>query len=351
VKHLDLFSGIGGFAIAVDEVWPNSEHIFVDNDKFCQAVLKKHWPKSKIYGDIRTITADAQHDGITRTEEIGTDSGTQPESEARTELSVAESSGVIELRTEKIGWDTADIITGGFPCQPFSQAGKRRGTEDNRYLWPEMFRVIRDFKPTFVIAENVRGLVTWNEGLVLEQVCSDLEAEGYEVQPLIIPAVAVNAPHRRDRVWIIAYRKSAGTRSNERGIWDKSVGESGGKKTDSNASDTRCERQTEQQQQTAGSEQLSENDTNLPVKGRKGCVSEDTGRHRQPNRNGSDQRRDWDKNWIEVATELCSVDDGLPAELGDFTCTKAQHRTNQLKAYGNAIVPQVAIEIMKAIFN
>jgi DNA (cytosine-5)-methyltransferase 1 len=323
MKHLDLFSGIGGFAYAIDQVFPNVEHIFCDNDKFCQAVLKKHWPKSKIYGDIRTITADTKHDGIATTEGVETDSKTQPKGEAGEKLSIAESTGVGELRAEKIGWDTADIITGGFPCQPFSQAGKRRGTEDNRYLWPEMFRVIQSFKPTFVIAENVRGLVTWNEGMVLEQVCADLEGEGYEVQPLIIPAVAVNAPHRRDRVWIIACHPDR-------------IG--------------RFRRETEINS-TEGREQTLDY-----LEGRHSDDTNTEGRGCQESRWKSESKRceqisgdqsGWDKNWIEVATELCGVDDGLPAELDGLKLSKTGHRVQRLKSLGNAIVPQVALEIFK----
>jgi DNA (cytosine-5)-methyltransferase 1 len=159
--HLDLFSGIGGFSLAVDRVWPNSTHIFCDNDLFCQSVLKKHWPNSTIYGDIKQLNPE-----------------------------------------------TADIVTGGFPCQPFSAAGRRRGTEDDRYLWPEMLRVIRLAKPAWVIGENVGGLTNWNNGMVLERVCTDLEDENYSVQPFIIPACAVQAPHRRDRIWIVAHTNS-----------------------------------------------------------------------------------------------------------------------------------------------
>lgn len=99
---------------------------------------------------------------------------------------------------------TIDVLTGGFPCQPFSAAGQRRGTEDNRFLWPEMLRVIREIRPTWIVAENVRGITSIDNGLVFERVCSELEADGYDVQALCIPARAVNAPHRRDRMWFIA---------------------------------------------------------------------------------------------------------------------------------------------------
>jgi len=274
--HLDLFSGIGGFSIASDYVFENIEHIFVEIDPFCQAVLKKHWPESYIHGDIKTFTN-------TRRERWNEGAGEsiQPKSK--------------ESKRQNIG--NIDLITGGFPCQPFSAAGRRQGTADDRYLWLEMFRVIREFKPTWVIAENVGGLVTWSEGMVLEQVCTDLEGEGYEVQPLIIPAVSVNAPHRRDRVWIIANR-------------------------------------------TSGRQWSSQ------PKGNTSRESEET--TGSSNRDATNSG--WNKNWIEVATQLCGVDDGLPAELDGLKLSKAAHRRERLKALGNAIVPQVAIEIMKGAF-
>ncbi len=164
MRHLDLFSGIGGFSIASDSVWENVEHIFCDNEPFAQKILRKHWPKSKIYGDIK------------------------------------------DLKGSEIG--TVDLVTGGFPCQPFSSAGKRKGKEDDRHLWPEMLRVIRETSPSWVIGENVGGLVTWNGGMVLDEVFSDLESEGYRVWAFIIPACAVDAIHRRDRVWVIANHAS-----------------------------------------------------------------------------------------------------------------------------------------------
>ena len=153
--HLDLFSGIGGFALAAG--WAGFETVgFCDNEPYAQAVLKKHWPNVPIHGDIKALDGTAYR-GVT-------------------------------------------LLTGGFPCQPFSNAGKRRGKDDDRYLWPEMLRVIQEARPAWIVGENVVGIV----GLALDQVCSDLEAEGYEVEPIIIPACGVDAPHRRNRVWIIA---------------------------------------------------------------------------------------------------------------------------------------------------
>jgi DNA-cytosine methyltransferase len=196
MKHLDLFSGIGGFAVAAEAVWgKNITHIFCENESFCEKILKKHWPEATIYGDIRTLTADAEHQRQL-----------QPKG-----------------RKQKVGQRAGDIylLTGGFPCQPFSQAGVRRGTNDDRHLWPEMCRVIREFKPRWVIAENVAGLLSIDGGVVFESVCTDLEREGYAVQAFIIPAVAVGAPHRRDRVWIVARNAKHdgfnGTRGERRG--------------------------------------------------------------------------------------------------------------------------------------
>ena len=181
MRHIDLFSGIGGFALAIEKAWPNSDHIFCDNDSYCQKLLKLRYPNSKIYGDIKEIKS------ITDSDWLGLQKQGQKQQTNR------------GRQLFKV-----DILTGGFPCQPFSQAGKRRGTSDDRYLWPEMLRVIRLAKPRWVIAENVRGLLTMQNGMVFEQVCLDLENSGYEVQPFIIPAVAVNAPHRRDRIWFVA---------------------------------------------------------------------------------------------------------------------------------------------------
>jgi DNA (cytosine-5)-methyltransferase 1 len=165
LKHFDLFSGIGGFALAAR--WMGWETVqFVEIDEFCQKVLKKNFPNVPIFGDIK------QFDG-----------------------------------TKYKG--TIDIITGGFPCQPFSVAGKRKGIEDDRYLWPEMLRAIREIQPRHIVAENVRGIVNWERGMVFDKVQADLEAQGYEVLPFLLPACAINANHRRDRIWFIAYSKSS----------------------------------------------------------------------------------------------------------------------------------------------
>ena len=167
MTHASLFSGIGGFDLAAEWAgWTNAFNCEID--PFCRKVLKYHFPNAEQYEDIRA--------------------------------------------TDFTVWkDRIDVLTGGFPCQPFSLAGKRQGTEDDRYLWPAMLDVIRTVRPRWVVGENVYGIVNWSEGLVFEQVCADLEAAGYEVQPYIIPACGVGAPHRRDRCWFVAHRADAGT--------------------------------------------------------------------------------------------------------------------------------------------
>jgi DNA (cytosine-5)-methyltransferase 1 len=168
-KILDLFSGLGGFSLGLERTGHFKTIAFCDNDKFSKLILDKHWKGIKLYDDVREITKEKfKEDGI----------------------------------------PFPDIITGGFPCQPFSVAGKQKGTSDDRHLWPEMFRIIKAFKPRYVIGENVRGIINIQDGVVFETVCTDLESEGYEVQPFIIPAAGVGAPHRRERVWIIAVRSN-----------------------------------------------------------------------------------------------------------------------------------------------
>ena len=164
-KILDLFSGLGGFSLGLERTSHFKTIAFCDNDKFSKLILDKHWKGIKIYDDVREITKEKfKEDGI----------------------------------------PFPDIITGGFPCQPFSVAGKQKGTSDDRHLWPEMFRIIKAFKPRYVIGENVRGIINIQDGVVFETVCTNLESEGYEVHPFIIPAAGVGAPHRRERVWIVA---------------------------------------------------------------------------------------------------------------------------------------------------
>ena len=163
MKLLDLFSGIGGFSLGAE--YNNIKTVgFVEKDAYCQKVLRKHWPNTPIIGDIRDVKKDT--------------------------------------------FESVDIVSGGFPCQPFSVAGKRRGTDDDRYLWDETIRVVSIYKPRWFVGENVEGIVNIQNGLVLRQVQDDLEKEGFEVQCGIIPASGIGAWHQRKRVWIIAHSNS-----------------------------------------------------------------------------------------------------------------------------------------------
>src|SRR5215831_16662165 len=160
--HLDLFSGIGGFALAAS--WAGYETVlFCEIDRFCQAVLRKNFPGVPIHDDVRTLAAEHVPGPV-------------------------------------------DLLTGGFPCQPVSVAGQRRGDADDRWLWPEMARVVGEVRPRYVLAENVPGLI----GMALDGCLADLEGLGYACRAVIVPACAVGAWHRRDRVWIVAH--AAGVR-------------------------------------------------------------------------------------------------------------------------------------------
>lgn len=295
MTHIDLFSGIGGFALAADRVWGNVEHVFCEIDPFCQAILRKHWSTSIIYDDIRTFTNTRR----TRT------GGEEPRGDdpwASKELA------------------GCDLLTGGFPCQPFSAAGKRKGTNDERHLWPEMRRVIQEFSPRYVVAENVRGLLSIEGGLVFEQVCLDLEAIGYEVQPFVIPACAVNAPHRRDRLWIVAYRDNSRGRAPAGGA-------------------NQCREATSEKWEFPQCRTSGHDSTSINTASEQAHSSKPRGLHTEPT------SADWRENWVEVAARLCRVDDGL----SEGVARPRGWRNAALKAYGNAIVPQVAEMIFRSL--
>lgn len=336
--HASLFSGIGGFDLAAEWAgWTNAFNCEID--PFCRKILKYHFPDAEQYGDIKTADFAVWRDRI-------------------------------------------DVLTGGFPCQPFSLAGKRKGTEDDRYLWPEMLRVIRTVRPRWVVGENVYGIVNWLEGMVLDTVCSDLEEAGYEVQPFIIPACGVGAPHRRDRCWFVAHRTDAGVetmREGQDGFHAVEV-----------AADADCDRRrigAYQPEPVSGSCGTSD----IGPFGQDGPVA-DTERFRgkevhhkiqseQPNGarvdgNGNEwnaadpdngrlskwdaeqawngaypatERHDSIPNWNDFPTQspVCRRNDGVPGELDGITFPK--WRNGSIKAYGNAIVPQVALQIFETI--
>lgn len=270
MRHGSLFSGIGGFDLAAE--WMGWENIFhCEWMPFPRKVLNYYWPNAKTYEDI-TKTDFTIHRG-----EI-------------------------------------DILTGGFPCQPYSSAGKRLGKEDERHLWPHMLRVISEVKPTYVVGENVRGLTNWNGGMVFEEVCVDLESQGYEVQPILLPACAVGAPHRRDRIWFIAYSNNSPAKHAIPTGWDLST-----------------------------SQTYSGTATNSPDKRQEYAL--ENGQLERGRFGQSYQRGFW--NTFPSESPICSGNDGLPTELDGITFSK--WRAESIKGYGNAIVPQVAHQIFKVI--
>tara|TARA_R110002096_G_scaffold381352_1_gene575204 strand:- start:304 stop:1161 length:858 start_codon:yes stop_codon:yes gene_type:complete len=280
MTHASLFSGIGGFDLAAQ--WMGWENVFhCEYDPFCQKVLKHHFPNSKLYKDVRKFDATAYAGRI-------------------------------------------DILTGGFPCQPFSSAGKRLGTEDERHLWGEMLRIIREIKPSYVVGENVRGLLNWGGGVQFEQVCSDLEAEGYEVTPYILPACGKSAPHRRDRIWFVAYSNSSEQKRDKKANNQKKRNLRGNEEVD-----------------VFGKLSSSGNVTNSNSwRGKSQRIASGVGgvvEYIERNRFRE----------FPIKHFLCRGDDGLSRKLDGITFSK--WRRESLKAYGNAIVPQVAHEIFKAI--
>lgn len=282
MTHGSLFSGIGGFDLAAH--WMGWDNIFhCEWNPFGQKVLKHHFPNSISYNDI-----------------------------TKTDFSIHEGS--------------IDIISGGFPCQPYSTAGLRKGKADERHLFPEMLRAIKEIKPRWIIGENVRGLVSWNGGMVFNEVCDDLEREGYEVQPFLIPAAGVNAPHQRQRVWFIAYSNDKG-RSGEFREVQKENGEISERNNNAEFSNTNVKHNFSNSE-SIGQEYALENG------------ELERGRFRQ-----SSERNFWDS--FPSKSPLCGGDDGLPRELDNITFSK--WRQESIKAYGNAIVPQVAHEIFKTI--
>jgi DNA (cytosine-5)-methyltransferase 1 len=292
MNHASLFSGIGGFDLAAEWVgWNNVFHC--EWNPFGQKILKHHFPKSISYNDI-TKTDFTIHRG-----EI-------------------------------------DILTGGFPCQPYSTAGLRKGKADERHLFPEMLRAIKEIKPKWVIGENVRGLVNWGGGMVFDEVCNDLESEGYEVQPFLIPAASVNAPHQRQRIWFIAYANDKGGSTRSRQVQSEN-----GKISEWNDNAESCD--------------TSYGDvTNTKSKGLFGLHK--TGYENNINRQntkiwGGTSRYSKENNFINFPTQspICGGNDGLPRELDGITFPK--WRKESIKGFGNAIVPQVAFEIFKTIIT
>lgn len=304
--HASLFSGIGGAEVAASWMgWQNAFHCEIQ--EYPRKALEYWFPNSISYEDI--------------------------------------------TKTDFTQWGgRIDVLTGGFPCQPFSLAGRRKGEDDNRFLWPHMLRAIREIQPTWVVAENVTGILTMvqpskavkmgRDGSIFKEnyiyrkeqrytfgeICDSLERAGYSVQPFVIPACAVEAPHERKRVWLVAH-------------------------SDIN----RQRKRTSEQKPIAGCSRTPDTGKG----GEEGNVANAHGEmlERQEKRESDTgiwrgiARHDGAAHWHEFPTQspVCRRDDGLPFDVDDLTVSFATWRRESIKAYGNAWVPQVAYEIFKAI--
>jgi len=287
LRHLDLFSGLGGFSLGLEATGGFETVAFCDIEKFSRKVLKKHWPNVKQYKDIK------------------------------------------ELTYEQIKEDTLapiDIVTGGYPCQPFSIAGSQRGEKDKRHLWPDMFRIVKECKPTWVIGENVSGHIK----LGLDTVLQDLESEGYSVRAFSISASSIGANHQRERVWIVAHSNMENTRQHGRRIestWDtESLGSRTSEETEWSSDSNKINGSSE------GASLMGESsDTNS--QGLQGRRSE-----QQLRKDETERPTSWD-SWWGVEPNVGRVANDIP------------HRVDRLKGLGNSLVPAIPYAIGRAILE
>ena len=319
MTHLDLFSGIGGFAIAAQACGYTTIG-FCEREPYAQQILKERFGAVLAQPERERLEkSGTQHPNLSlRSSEAGTSS------EPKESKSDAPRLHDNIFTLNGADYRGVDLLTGGFPCQPFSVAGKRLGKADDRAIWPEMLRVIREAKPTWIIGENVAGIVT----MELDNILSDLEAIGCAAWPLVIPACAVDARHRRDRVWIVAHAiglresQSSGSFADERGR----AGNQGEDVADADEPSGKGDERTERSQQKRAEH-----------KQHRGRFPQST---------------------------VCGMADGIPEGLdsgGGFcqwpeedhetprVTTGMKHRAHRLKGLGNSIVPQVAEEIIRAI--
>lgn len=344
LRHVDLCSGIGGFSLAFEEVGLSKTIMFCDTEKWCRDILAKHWPNVPITEDVKELANDPERN--------------VPD---------------------------CDILTAGYPCQPFSVAGKQRGTEDDRHIWPYIFRIVAHKRPTWCCFENVYGHV----GMGLDEVLHDLESEGYATRTFIVPASGIGARHKRDRLWIIA-RNVGNPKSGGRGEFRESSEKKGNKSSQINGG------------QSFSSSTISPRPNDVAHTGRElwgqgntEGVPEDTSKrsassvHNQSGSQGQSSDVEYsNSNDVQgqrfelnssqssglrcgeaerssssrpLVPELGGMANGLPTRLDGFDgwgtepediprlVTGMTGRANRLKGLGNAIVPQIAMNIALAI--
>jgi|SRR5215217_3578652 len=311
--HISLFSGIGGFDLAAQKIgWENAASCEINS--FGQKILTYYWPLAYHHKDIHDFNFET----------------------------------VNPILCGRFGHDWRTkyrlIISGGFPCQPYSNAGKRLGKNDDRHLWPEMLRIIREFQPDWIVGENVRGIISWNGGLVFDEVQSDLEVQGYQVVPFLLPACGINAPHKRDRIWFVAHTNSDGhngarhlfsqNRSEENQSitveeeWERFRDVFGRNVSERFIADSDCERLPK------------------PSRRKQRSIYE---KEKSPKRSKSNRTLTENERWAKFPTQspVCSGNDGLPTGLDGITIQKWRIETT--KGAGNAIVPELAYILFNAI--
>jgi len=315
LKHLDLFSGIGGFSLGLEATGGFETVAFCDIDKYSKKVLKKQWPNVKQYEDIKELNYE-------------------------------------RLKTDGIG--PIDIITGGYPCQPFSIAGRKKGEEDPRHLWPEYFRLIKELRPSWVIGENVSGHIK----LGLDTVLENLESEGYSARTFSISASSVGAKHQRERIWIVANARQHGGRIEPAGN-SEGTGRGSLETTERSADTDTISRSSEGEETLANSVELGlekhgHSETTESIK--RGETMADTNVEGRQGRIYRGQNKEWEsqqryfgrnsaahgqqeQNWWDTEPELGRVAHGIP------------NRVDRLKGLGNSLVPQIPYFIAQSILQ
>jgi DNA (cytosine-5)-methyltransferase 1 len=287
LKVLDLFSGIGGFSLGLESTGHFETIAFCEKDQFCQKVLQKNFKNIPIEGDVRNVKGEKYK---------------------------------------------ADVITGGFPCQSFSIAGKQKGKDDERYLWDEMFRVIKEVQPRWIIGENVSNLINISNGEILQGIHNDLESENYEVQTFNISASSQGAWHKRSRVWIVAANTKCLGFSKRSKESEKFKGEEASNKyINSN--------QRSQLSSTSNQVELS-NTKSIRPQGHELQHNLENGKKLTEQLCKTDIKKQ--PTWWETESKLFGIPNGI-------CTTMDKNRANRIKALGNSIVPQIARELGKAI--
>ena len=295
LNHLDLCSGIGGFALGFEWAKLSRPIAFCDTDKFCQKVLAKNFKNIPIYNDVKEIANEPTR-----------------------------------FIQEKV-----DILTSGYPCQPFSQSGKRKGLEDERHIFPYLFRIIEQVRPTYCVFENVYGHIS----LGLDEVLFQMESIDYQTTTLVFPSSSIGAWHKRDRVWIVAV-----SNTNDKRLWSRFRG------TDNDLQKESGERRDDRRRSFCNDERSNIKTTkdedlelsNTKSKGLQRRIVQSKLEDQQFRQDVAKRSLEEQRTWWEVEYELCGVPNGISTELD-------KDRSNRLKALGNAICPQNAMYIGLAI--